>query len=219
MAYTIEQEMKREHFRVAIFGSARIKKNDKHWKHVYKLAKSIAEEGIDIVTGGGPGLMQAATSGHYAGKKSKNSKGAHSIGLNIKLPREQKFSKHLDVKTEFDRFSERLDHFMSLSNAVVIAPGGVGTMLEFFYTWQLVQVKHICHIPIIFIDGMWEGLIRWIKRNPLKSKFLDPEDLDPIFVAKDVQGAMSILRQAHRDYKKGGDHVCLNIHKYKVRRK
>lgn len=203
----------KKHFRVAIFGSARIKKGDPTYKIVYNLAKKIASEGIDIVTGGGPGLMDAANHGHHAGRKSKE---FHSIGLNIRLPKKQKINKHLDIKKEFKRFSERLDSFMELSNAVVVAPGGVGTSLEFFYTWQLVQVTQICDIPIIFLGDMWKDLIYWIKKWPLKRKLLDKKDLDMLFFAKSPEEAINIIKKANKEYKRGGKNICLNIKKYKV---
>lgn len=126
------EEFGRKHFRVAIFGSARIKKGDPIYELVYTLAKMISKSGMDIVTGGGPGLMNAASEGHHAGQKGNK---LHSIGLRINLPKEDKQATHLDVKKEFHRFSNRLDNFMRLSNIVVVASGGVGTLLELFYTW------------------------------------------------------------------------------------
>jgi uncharacterized protein (TIGR00730 family) len=201
------------HFRVAIFGSARIKKGDARYKLVYNLAKRIAEEGIDIVTGGGPGIMDAANRGHHNGRKKKN---IYSVGLTIHLPKKQKEGYHLDVKREFDRFSERLDNFIYLSNAVVVAPGGIGTLLEFFYTWQLVQVKHSCNIPIILLGNGWNGLINWIKEEPLKRRFLDKKDLDLIFLAKNFNEVIQIIKIAHKEYKKGRKNICLNINRYKI---
>ena len=128
----IPKQIDVERFRVAIFGSARIKENDSRYKQIYTLAKMIAAEGFDVVTGGGPGIMEAANKGHKDGRKK--GKIVHSFGLNIVLPKEQTANKHLDIKKDFERFSERLDYFMYLSNVVVVAPGGVGTLLEFFYT-------------------------------------------------------------------------------------
>jgi len=201
------------HFRVTIFGSARIKKGDSKYRMIHKLARMIGKEGMDIVTGGGPGMMNAASSGHLAGRKDPRT---HSIGLNIWLPTEQKLNKHLDVKKEFHKFSRRLDYFMRLSNVVVVSPGGVGTLLEFFYTWQLVQVKHICDIPIILLGDMWADLIKWIKKNPLKNKFMNKEDVDMLFLAKNEKEAMKIINAAFNEYKKGSKNICLNIKKYKI---
>jgi len=135
-------------FTVAIFGSARIERGSPIYWEIYELAKMIAEAGINIVTGGGPGLMDAASAGHRAGRRDSEAK---AIGLKIKLPFEEREASHLDIKREFDRFSQRLDEFMSISNAVVVAPGGVGTLLELAYTWQFLQVKHILNIPVILL--------------------------------------------------------------------
>jgi len=201
------------HFRVTIFGSARIKKGDTKYRMIYRLARMIGKEGMDVVTGGGPGMMNAASSGHQAGRKNPS---AHSIGLNIWLPTEQKLNKHLDVKKEFHKFSKRLDHFMRLSNVVVVSPGGVGTLLEFFYTWQLVQVKHICDIPIILLGDMWKDFIKWVKKSPLKNKFLNKEDVDMLFPAKNEKEALIIINAAFAEYKKGSKNICLNIKKYKI---
>ena len=158
------------HFRVAIYGSARIKKNDKNYKSIKELAKRIGEKNIDIITGGGPGTMEAANAGHRAGSKGSTSK---SFGLLIRLPREQTANKHLDVKREFKIFSERLDNFVALSNVVVVAPGGIGTLLELFYTWQLVQVKHSCNIPIILLGRQYKFLLKWVRKFLVKRGYVD----------------------------------------------
>ena len=204
-----------DHFRVAIFGSARLKPNDPRYKQIERLAKMIAKEGVDVVTGGGPGIMEAANKGHKEGR-TKKSNGAHSFGLNIKLPMEQSFNKHLDIKKDFDRFSDRLDYFMYLSNIVVVAPGGIGTLLELFYTWQLIQVNHICSIPIIFMGEMWPPLIDWIEKWPLKKKFLDKHDMHPLFLANNCTEAMAIIKKANKEYQKGNKEFCTNFKKYKI---
>jgi len=203
-----------KHFRVAIFGSARIKENDPRYRQIYSLARRIAAAGFDVVTGGGPGIMEAANKGHKEGRKKGGN--VHSFGLNIMLPKEQSANKHLDIKKDFKRFSERLDLFMNLSNIVVVAPGGVGTLLEFFYTWQLIQVEHICSIPIIFMGEMWPPLIRWIEKWPLKKGFLDREDLNPLFLAEHCAEAMRIIRKTNEEYEKGGVDFCKNYQKYKI---
>ncbi len=209
----MKKKFHENHFRVAIFGSARLKKKDPEYKLIYHLAKSIAREGMDIVTGGGPGVMDAASRGHHEGRGKSR---VHSVGLNIKLPREQKHSYHLDLEKDFSRFSDRLDYFMSLSNAVVVAPGGIGTTLEFFYTWQLMQVKHICDTPIILVGSMWKDLMNWIRKTPLQRKFLSQEDLQLIFCVNTEDQAMKLIRKAHEQYQKGGKNICLNLQRYKI---
>lgn len=193
------RETRKKEFRVTIFGSARIKKNDKIYHEVYKLGRVLGEKGIDIVTGGGPGLMDAASSGHEVGRKKT---GAHTIGLNIKLPHEQIVNKHVTLKREFRRFSRRLDHFMRLSEAIVVAPGGVGTLLELMYAWQLMQVENIRDIPIILMGDMWGGLINWLKKEPLKKNYFEKKDLKELLIAKDYKEAVKIIDKAYSDFKK-----------------
>lgn len=209
----LENEIAQGHFRVAIFGSARIKEGDSVYRMVYDLSRLLAAEGMDIVTGGGPGLMDAASRGHHAGRGATP---VHSIGLNIRIPKEQMEAFHLDLKKDFSRFSERLDHFMVLSNAAVIAPGGVGTLLEFFYTWQLMQVRHVCHIPLILLGEIWEGLVHWIRSGPLGDGLLDEEDAKLIFLAKNCYEAFSIIKAAFEEYQKGQREFCLNHKLYRV---
>jgi len=157
--------------------------------------------------------MEAANKGHQEGKIKADT---HSIGLNIKLPREQDANPHLDIKKEFSTFSRRLDNFMVLSNVVVVAPGGVGTLLEFFYTWQLVQVKHICKIPIILLGDMWPELVEWIEKWPLKNKLLSEEDLKSIFLTNTCQESMEIIRTAYNEFKEGKKDLCLTYEKYRI---
>lgn len=200
-------------FRVTVFGSARIKEGNLIYNQVRSLAKMLGERGFDVVTGGGPGLMKAASSGHKEGSKKT---GAHAIGVGITLPKEQGFNKHIDIKKEFKIFSRRLDYFMNLSNVVVVASGGLGTLLELFYTWQLIQVKHTCHIPIILLGRQWPPLIKWIEKYPLKSKYLDRKDMGSLFLAKDSKEAIKMIDQAYKEYEKGGKNFCLNYKKYKL---
>ncbi|MCS7138598.1 MAG: LOG family protein [Crenarchaeota archaeon] len=190
---------KRKNFTVAIFGSARIRKDSAIYREIRDLAAMISAAGMSIVTGGGPGLMSAATEGHYYGRRCKNAK---SIGLRIRLPFEEKEAFHLDIKKEFKRFSNRLDAFMRHSNVVVVAPGGIGTLLEFTYTWQLLQVKHISNIPIILLGRMWFDFVKWVKKWPLKHKLIDPEDVELLFLAKDIHEAFSIIKKSYELYEK-----------------
>jgi len=189
---SFEDEIDLQHFRVTIFGSSRIKESEQVYLQIYDLAKHIAARNIDIVTGGGPGLMEAANKGHRDGRKDNE---CHSLGLNIKLPHEQQPNLHLDVYKEFDYFSSRLDTFMRLSNIAIVAPGGIGTLLELLYTWQLVQVRHIYNLPIILLGEMWKGLIRWMRDHPLQLGFIDKEDFDKLHIAHNNQEALTIIDQ------------------------
>ncbi len=210
---TIKHLVHDHQFRVAIFGSARMKPKDPRYMDVFNLAKMISAEGMDVVTGGGPGIMEAANKGHQEGQKKLHS---HSVGLTIKLPRPQITNKHLDIKEEFHRFSKRLDEFMYLSNAVVVAPGGVGTMLEFIYSWQLVQVNHVCHIPIILLGYMWHDFLEWMKKWPVKRGFLDLEEMGCLYSVETIEEAFAILHKAHHKFKRGEGEQCVNYLKYKI---
>jgi hypothetical protein len=196
-------------YRVAIFGSARISEGDEQYRDVYSIARGLASHGFDIVTGGGPGLMQAANAGS---KSVKN--GGESIGLNIRLLSEQQSNPYLDIKEEFDRFSIRLDSFMALSDAVVVAPGGVGTMLELFYTWQLTQVQQICETPIILYGEMWTGLLRWLETEVMPRKLFDRQDMHMLFHVIEPAQVVDLIVRIHQDRPQSG-HVCTNYSKYR----
>lgn len=212
---TIQTELRdKKDFRVTIFGSARLNPGDKTYKEVFDLAKAIGENEWDIITGGGPGLMDAGNAGHEAGDTEDK---ADSIGLIIKLPWEAKSNRHLEISKTFSKFSNRLDHFMALSNAIVVMPGGIGTCLELFYTWQLVQVRHIDPVPIIVVGDMWAKLIEWTRRYPLKKGLVSKGDFDHIYVAKDNKAAMKILKKTHRDHTKRKGPYCGSKKDYKLR--
>ena len=182
-------EIGSNYYRVSIFGSARIKEGTSDYTQVYDLAKKLAQNKTDIVTGGGPGLMEAANAGAKDG--SSDSK---SFGLHIDLPFETTPNEHLDVTYHHKKFSSRLDEFMRISHAVIVTPGGIGTILELLYTWQLIQVQHISERPIILLGGMWEGLVEWMKSEPLKKNLISKNDFKNIIIVKDVDEAIEILR-------------------------
>lgn len=199
------------HYRVAVFGSARLREEDRAYRDVFEIARGLARLGFDVVTGGGPGLMQAAN----AGFKAARAAGGHSIGLNIRLPHEQDLNPFLDIKREFARFSERLDTFVSFSDAVVVAPGGIGTLLELFYTWQLVQVGHLCETPVVLYGAMWGPLLGWIRGHVVGHGLAGPEDLRHLFHVPTVEGVLALLERAHED-RKHLEHICTNYDRYRV---
>jgi len=198
------------HYRVAIFGSARIQQGDQEYKDVFAMARGFGKLGFDVVTGGGPGIMLAGNAGHKSGMSN-----SHSIGLNIKLPFEQQENKYLDIKREFDRFSERLDTFMSLSDVIVVATGGVGTLLELFYSWQLIQVKHMCETPIILFGEMWGGLLQWLTRDVLARNLFNKEDMRNIFHMSDCEKVIEFVKKSHED-RQNMDHICINYDQYRM---
>jgi len=197
----LAKELEKNHFRVTIFGSARIKKGDKIYEEVYDLAKMIGERRYDVVTGGGPGLMEAANAGHTAGDEGNN---AESIGLRIDLSFEQTVNEFVEVKKKFSRFAERLETFVALSDVFIISPGGIGTTLEFFYAWQLVQVKKSEFKPIILVGEMWEKLIYWVIDYALKEGLISSSDFDYIYIAKNNEEAMKLIDQFNEQHAKDG---------------
>ena len=190
-------EIGSDYFRVSIFGSARIKPETDDYKQVYKLAKQLVKNKVDIVTGGGPGLMEAAN----LGAKDVKSK-SKSFGLHIDLPFETSPNEHLDITYHHKRFSSRLDEFMRISHAVIVTPGGIGTVLELLYTWQLIQVNHISKRPVILLGDMWNGLIEWMKSEPLRKCLIDGSDFDHIKVVQNIDDVVILLKPLINDFYK-----------------
>ena len=186
------------YFRVVIFGSARIRPQDKTYHMVYRIARALAERGIDIVTGGGPGLMEAANRGVI----DITTRESRSYGLPIDLPSIQEpANKHLDIKSSHRRFSSRLDEFMRLSNAVIVAPGGIGTMLELMYVWQLLQVGITNDRPVLLLGrDIWEGLITWMHDELLTHGYISPQDFRWIRLVDSEQEVIQLITIAHERY-------------------
>jgi uncharacterized protein (TIGR00730 family) len=180
-------------FRVCLFGSARIRPQDPTYKEIYRLARELGAFGMDIVTGGGPGLMEAANRGVQDARSGRSK----SYGLPILLPRSDEVAnKHLDIKSEHKRFSSRLDEFMRLSHAVVVAPGGIGTLLELAYVWQLIQVGLLEKRPVILLGTrFWEGLLEWMREQQLGKAYIGPHDFDCIRMVDSTDEAVALLRE------------------------
>ena len=187
-------------FRCCIFGSARIKPETTAYNEVFTLARLLAWEGIDILTGGGPGLMEAANKGAKLGQQEKQSK-TLSFGISIQLEFEPVPNSHLDVKRHHQRFSSRLDDFMRLSNCIVCTPGGIGTLLELFFAWQLIQVKHMEPRPIILLDKeFWSGIVEWLKSMPSQRGLISPRDFDCLRIVDTPEEAFEIVSTVHQDF-------------------
>jgi uncharacterized protein (TIGR00730 family) len=204
----IEDELKQldddRFYRACIFGSARIKPEMKEYQDVYTLARYLAWRGVDILTGGGPGLMEAGNKGAQLGQQEKNTKSL-SYGISIQLDFEPVPNQHLDVKRHHQKFSSRLDDFMRLSHIVVVTPGGVGTLLELFFAWQLIQVKHIGMRPIILLDKkFWTGLIDWMREMPLGRGLVSAKDFDFITIVDTPEEAFEIVSKHHDAFLKSG---------------
>lgn len=199
-------------FRVSVFGSARIKEGEPDYNLIEELSFRLGMEDIALITGGGSGLMEAASKGH---KQARSLLGIEAdpivnIGLII-MPFEEYASLHLDIKKDFERFSERLEYFMQLSNAVIVSVGGIGTLLEFFYSWQLIQVNHINEFPIILFapDDRWDQLLNWINGWLLEHNLIDEKDLNCIFTVKSVDEAINLLK-TYRNNNKIIDRSIMN---------
>lgn len=164
-------------FRVAIFGSARTKPGSAIYVQVRDLAERLARAGCDIVTGGGPGLMQAANEGENLGDPDNHTR---SIGVRIELPFEQGANPFVEKLYTHRTFYSRLHQFMRLSHAFVIVPGGIGTTLETMLVWQLLQVRHVSDVPLIFVGEMWRDLVRWAERHMVQGA-------EPLASEKDVR--------------------------------
>jgi uncharacterized protein (TIGR00730 family) len=193
--YRLEGELKaleQHRFRVCIFGSARTRPEEPVYETVCRTARLLADLDVDIVTGGGPGLMEAANQG----QQEARSQSSQSIGLPIHLPRSQELAnKHLDIKSEHRRFSSRLDEFMRLSHAVIVAPGGIGTLLELMYVWQLIQVGMIEPRPVLLLDPhMWEGLVTWMREQMLGRRLVSGHDFDWIHCIDSPEEALPFIR-------------------------
>ena len=192
-------QMETDFFRVCIFGSARITPDSPFYTQVYDLAKALSSQGIDVVTGGGPGLMEAANKGARQGANQ-----SRSIGLPIDLPFETDANSHLDVKRQHRRFSSRLDEFMRISHAVVMTPGGIGTCLEFLYTWQLLQVGHIKPRPVILLgERFWNGFLEWFEKEPIKQALMSRKDMGMFTVVDSVDDVIKQLQPVIVGFRNG----------------
>ncbi len=189
-----------QHFRVSIFGSSRIRRGDPIYEEVRKLSYNLAELGVDIVTGGGPGLMEAANSGAVEGQSESHSR---SFGLPIHLPTEEAANPFVDQIFRHRTFFSRLHHFVRLSSAFIVMPGGIGTCLETFMIWQLLQVKHIREHPLVLVGNMWHGLIDWMSATMLEHGLVSPPDLEKVSVVSSGDEAIPIIVETYEQWKKG----------------
>lgn len=183
----------RERYRVAIFGSARAQPGTFVYDEVKRLAAALAGMGCDIVTGGGPGLMQAANEGAASvGRES-------SMGIRIELPFEQGANPYVEHNFEHQTFFTRLQHFVVASDAFVVVPGGIGTVLEMLMIWQLLQVGHVDRAPLILVGKMWRGLVDWATQSMLdpRLELASPEDLRIPRCVDTAGEAIEAIRERH----------------------
>lgn len=197
-------------FRVCIFGSARIQPRDPLYHTVFSLAQGLSQRGVDVITGGGPGLMEAANRGVRAAKRRRS----QSYGLPLDLPTvREPANKHLDLRSAHRRFSSRLDEFIRLSHAVVVAPGGIGTLLELMYVWQLLQLDVIEPRPMILLGReFWNGLLDWMRKQPLEHRLVNPDDLEFAIIVDHPDEALAVLDDWHREFRATQEPALLDGH-------
>ncbi len=181
------------YYRVTIFGSSRMHAGDQLYLEARRLAQELAAMGCDIITGGGPGLMQAANEGELLGDVANRT---YSIGLNVDLPHEQAPNPFVEKLYHHGTFFSRLHHFVQLSSAFVVMRGGIGTTLEALMVWQLCQVGHLKRRPLVMVGQMWRDLVEWGREHWLSEEgsLADPEDLEIPVCVDTVDEAVAIIR-------------------------
>jgi uncharacterized protein (TIGR00730 family) len=174
---------------VTVFGSARVKECDPNYKLAMDIGRKLTGEGITVVTGGGPGIMEAANRGAFEA-------GGQSVGLNIQLPFEQKPNPYLTKSITFDYFFVRKVMLVKYANAFVILPGGFGTLDELFEAITLIQTGKILPFPTILVGReYWSGLVDWIKNRMMQSGYVNENDMGFLQLVDTPDEVISIIRQ------------------------
>jgi len=174
---------------VSIFGSSRIKPNNKYYKLTEEVAYFLAKEGYAIITGSGPGVMEAAN-------KGARRAGGHSVGLNIQIPSEQKPNRYVDTLLDFRYFFVRKVMFVKYAKAFVIMPGGYGTLDEFTEAINLIQTERIPKFPVIlFGREYWKGMLEWLRDTVLKDSNISREDLDIFAVVDNPKEVVTVIKK------------------------
>jgi uncharacterized protein (TIGR00730 family) len=178
---------------VTVFGSARMSPRDAHYKAAVELAQGLAKHNLAIITGGGPGIMEAANKGAALAK-------GKSVGLNIELPHEQKGNCYANIPIHFHYFFSRKVCFVKYSIAFVFMPGGFGTLDEFYEVLTLVQTERIPAFPLILFGcRFWKGLLHWMKTAmEEKNKFISPGDLELVTITDDPEEAIDVILDYER---------------------
>jgi len=181
-------------FAVTVFGSARLSPEDAYYQQAQKIAEKLGNEGFSIITGGGPGIMEAANKGAMAANQT-------SVGLNIELPHEQVANSYQNVKLDFRYFFARKVMFVKHSMGYVCMPGGLGTLDEFFEAMTLMQTVKIYPMPLVLVGSdFWNGLIEWMKTTLSKHQTVDEDDFKLITITDDDDEVVAIMKN-HRDWK------------------
>ena len=182
---------------VSVFGSARTKPDNKYYKQAEEIAFLLTQAGYGVITGGGPGIMEAANKGAKRGT-------GKSVGLNIELPFEQSSNSYIDTDKliNFDYFFVRKVMFVKYAQGFIVLPGGVGTLDELFEAVTLIQTEKIGRFPIVLVGKTyWEGLFDWIKATMLaKEKNISPDDLQLINIVNSPKQAVAIIDEFYNKY-------------------
>ncbi len=173
---------------ITVFGSARFKENHIYYKKAQEFGKRIADIGFTTMTGGGPGIMEAANRGAYES-------GGMSVGCNIKLPFEQKANKYVQKSITFEHFFVRKALLIKYSYAFIIMPGGFGTMDEFFETLTLIQTKSITQFPVIIFGKEFYKDLEELMGDMVKQETINPEDLQLVLITDSVNEAMEHIQK------------------------
>jgi uncharacterized protein (TIGR00730 family) len=176
---------------VTIFGSARVRPDDAAALNARRVAAGFAERGWAVVTGGGPGVMEAANRG-------AKEAGGLSIGFNIELPHEQQSNPYVDMSLTFRHFYARKTMFVKVAEGFVVFPGGFGTADELFESLTLIQTGKVLHFPVVLFDSdFWEELLQWTRGELLADGMISPEDLELLYVTDDVDEAVARVVDAY----------------------
>ena len=177
---------------VSIFGSARVGRRNRYYGAARRLAAELVKQGFAIITGGGPGIMEAANRG-------AREAGGLSIGANIELPFEQGLNEYVDLGMEFRYFFVRKVMFVKYAEGFVIFPGGFGTLDELFESLTLIQTGKVEHFPVVLYGtDYWEGMMQWIRDKPLYEEKISPEDLRLLTITSDIDEACEAITKHHR---------------------
>ena len=174
---------------VTIFGSARATPGDETYEKTYEIAKKLSLHGYNVITGGGPGVMEAGNKGAKEG-------GAKSVGLNIQLPLEQSPNPYSTLKLNFQYFFVRKVMFVKYAQAYIGMPGGFGTMDEIFEALTLIQTHRIKPFPVVLVGTQyWTGLLEWVRNTLLGGKYLSPDDLDFVTLLDDPDEVVHTVKK------------------------
>jgi uncharacterized protein (TIGR00730 family) len=174
---------------VTIFGSARSHPNSRTYRNTEIVSRLLVEKGFNIISGGGPGVMEAAN-------KGATEAGGKSVGLHIHLPKEQQPNKYANVRLDFKYFFIRKVMFVKYAVAYIIMPGGFGTLDELFEALTLIQTERIKPFPVILMESSyWEGLMDWIKKTMIEEKTISASDMDIFSLADTPEDAVSIIKK------------------------